>query len=297
MRFRVVALSLLTCLVACFPANNNDDAPADAGPGDDADGDTPRDPHQLTINWHFKGLDGNAVACPAGFTVMEISITNDQYDGYWQSTVERPCTGSDGTYSETVFTSGREMTGDGGYWTHGKIHDVRLKVTEPTGQSVAAGAPFLAEGLPPPPGRFVTLDRDRTLDFDIYAAGGYGVAKWHLVSNNTSADLISCAAAGVDTIRFTYFVGYYPGVTTPIVTEWPCDAKDIDFPPDAQQYELGSGRTRAVAPETYYGTFEALRNGVVVGTRGGDGDAIGFDSHAANSAYRIASANITINDR
>jgi hypothetical protein len=49
-----------------------------------------------------------------------------------------------------------------------------LKVTEPTGQSVAAGAPFLAEGSPPPPGRFITLDEDQTLDFDIYAGGGTG---------------------------------------------------------------------------------------------------------------------------
>lgn len=279
----------------CFPASDTEDPPADADLGEDA-GDMLANPRNLTINWHFKGLDGNPVACPAGFSVMQISITNT-YDGYWQHILDVPCAGTDGTHSETIYTSGRERTEDGGYWQHGQIHDVRLKVTEPTGQSVAAGAPFLAEGLPPPPGRFVTLDQDQTLDFDIYAAGGYGVARWHLVSNNTGADLISCAAAGVDTVRFTYFVGYYPGVTTPIVTEWPCDAKDIDFPPDADDYELGSGRTRAVAPETYYGTFEALRNGVVVGTRGGDGDAIGFDSSPGNRAFTITNANITITDR
>lgn len=296
MRLSILVPFLLTSLVACFPASNDDTPPADADTGDAGD-DTPANPRRLTINWHFKGFDGNPVACPAGFSVMEIWITNAQYDGYWQHIVEVPCSGSDGTYSENVFTSGREQTEDGGYWTHGKIHDIRLKVTEPTGQSTAAGAPSLPEGSPPGPGRFITLDQDRTVDFDIYAGGGFGFARWHLISNNTSADLVSCAAAGVDTIRFTYFVGYYPGVTTPIVTEWPCDAKDIDFAPDASNYELGSGRTRAVAPETYYGTFQALRNGVVVGTRGGDGDAIGFDSSPGNRAFQITNARITINDR
>lgn len=259
--------------------------------------DTPTDPRNLTINWHFKGLNGQPTPCPAGFTVMEIWITNNEYDGYWQSIVEQPCSGTDGTYSTTVFTAGKEKTEDGGFWTHGKIHDIRLEVTEPTGQSVAAGAPFMPEGLPPPPGRFITLDQDRTVEFDIYPAGGYGVAKWHLISKNTGADLRTCAEAGVDKIRFTYFLGYYPGTSTPVVTEWPCDAQDVDFPADPEAYELGTGRTRAMAPETYFGTFEALRNGVVVGTRGGDGDAIGFDSNVGNSAFRITNASITINDR
>jgi hypothetical protein len=271
---------LLTSLVACVPA-----------------GDTPSDPRDLTINWAFKDLDGKPIACPAGFSVMEIWITNNEYDGYWQKVFDVPCAGPNGTHTETVFTAGREQTEDGGWWTHGKIHDVRLKVTEPTGQSVAAGAPYLAEGVPPPPGRFVTLDQDRVVDFDIYPGGGFGVARWHLISKNTGSDLISCAAAGVDTVRFTYFVGYYPGDTTPIVTEWACDAKDIDFEPDASEYELGSGRTRVVAPETYYGTFEALRKGVVVGSRGGDGDAIGFDSDTGNRAFHITNASITIDDR
>ena len=162
---------------------------------------------------------------------------------------------------------------------------------------MAAGAPERAEGLPPPPGRVVTLDQDRTVDFDIYPDGGFGVAKWHLISKLTGADLTTCSAAGVDTIRFTYFMGYYPGTTTPIVTEWPCDANDIDFERDSAEYELGSGRTRAVTPGTYYGTFQALRNGVVVGTRGGDGDAIGFDSNTGNDAFTITNAEITIDDR
>lgn len=296
-----VLLSFLLSTTACFPASNSDDTPAeDAGPGDDAGGDTPSSPRSLTINWHFKGLNGNPIPCPAGFSVMELWITNT-YDGYWQSTQDLPCSGSDGTYSETVYTAGRERVvdenGGVGWWTHGKEHDIRLRVTEPTKQSTAAGAPNYPEGLPPPAGRFITLDQDKTVDFDIYPGGGYGVAKWHLISNNTSADLISCAAAGVDKIRFTYFVGYYPGTTTPVVTEWPCDANDIDFPIDASQYELGSGRTRTMPPETYYGTFEALRNGVVVGTRGGDGDAIGFDSRAGYFSFRITNAEITINDR
>jgi hypothetical protein len=297
MRPSILTTLALTSLAACFPASNGDDAPSDADVPDADTGNTPSDPHNLTINWHFKGLDGNAIPCPAGFSVMEVWITNT-YDGYWQETSEVPCSSANGTYSTTVFTAGRTyVEEEDGWWTHGKIHDIRLRVTEPTGESTAAGAPTLPEGSPPDPGRFITIDQDTTVDFDIYPGGGWGVAKWHLVSNNTGANLISCAAAGVDTIRFTYFVGYYPGTTTPIVTEWPCDAKDIDFEPDASDYQLGSGRTRAVPPETYYGTFEALRNGVVVGTRGGDGDAIGFDSDTGNRAFRITNANITINDR
>jgi hypothetical protein len=295
MRLPVLPALLLTSLVGCFPASNSDDAPPPDADVPDA-GDTPSDPRNLTINWNFKGLDGNPVPCPAGFTVMEIWITNT-YDGYWQSVVEVPCSGATGTYSETVYTAGREHTEDDGWWTHGKVHDIRLRVTEPTGQNTAAGAPALPEGIPPDPGRFITLDQDQTVTFDIYPGGGYGVAKWQLISNNTGAELVSCAAAGVDTIRFTYFVGYYPGVSAPIVTEWPCTANDIDFAPDASRYQLGSGRTRAVAPETYYGTLEALRNGVVVGTRGGDGDAIGFDSSMGNRAFPITSVRITIDDR
>jgi hypothetical protein len=291
-------LPLVPCLVlvGCVPAGTDDDAPPDIDPPDDAT--TLSNPQDLTINWHFKGLDGNPIPCPAGFTVMEVWITNNNYDeGYWQHIEKLPCSASDGTFSKSVFTSGEEQAEDGGVWTHGKIHDVRLVVTEPTGQSIAAGAPQRVEGSPPDPGRFVTLDRARTLDFDIYPDGGWGVAKWHLVSNNTKADLESCATAGVDTIRFTYFKDFYPGTTTPIVTEWPCSATDIDFAPDAEEYELGSGRTRAMPPGTYYGTLEALRNGVVVGTRGGDGDAIGFDSNPGNDAFPITNVEITITDR
>ena len=290
---RLFALSLMTVLAGC-PATEGDATPPDADTPDA--GDELSDPRRLTINWHFKGLDGNPIPCPAGFSVMEVWITNT-YDGYWQHVEKVPCASADGTYSKMIFTAGREQEEDGGYWTHGKIHDIRLSVTDPTGQSVAAGAPQRAEGLPPDPGRMITLDQDRSVDFDIYPGGGFGVAKWHLISKLTGADLTSCATAGVDTIRFTYFKDYYPGTTTPIVTEWPCDASDIDFPRDTTQYQLGSGRTRAVAPGTYYGTFQALRNGVVVGTRGGDGDAIGFDSNTGNDAFPITNANITINDR
>jgi hypothetical protein len=258
-------------------------------------GDAPADPQNLTVSWRFKDVGGNAIACPAGFTRLEVTITNE-YDGYYQRRVEVPCAASEGTHTESIPTSGREEVEPGAYWTHGKIHDIKLRITDPSGESVAAEAPASVFESPFQVVRLVTLDQDRSVDFDIYPNAGFGISRWHLVSTLTGADLLSCAAAGVDTIRFTYFVGFYPGESAPIVTEWPCDANDLDYSIDPDSTELGSGRTRAVAPETYFGTFEALRNGVVVGTRGGDGDAIGFDSRPGQG-HVITNSNITITDR
>lgn len=80
--------------VAGCPPANDDAAPPD---GDTPDAsDEVSDPRQLTVNWHFKGLTGSAIPCPAGFTVMEIWITNT-YDGYWQHIEQVPCSSSDGT--------------------------------------------------------------------------------------------------------------------------------------------------------------------------------------------------------
>jgi hypothetical protein len=144
------------------------------------------------------------------------------------------------------------------------------------------------------------LTSDTTIDFDLSPGGGVGVAAWSLSSSLTSAPLTSCATAGVDQIE--YAVRPYNDDTAPLVVggSWPCEQIDPYFyyDPDGnstlldEDYELGSGHTRAYAPDDYYVELRAKRAGAVVGRGMGS-----FSAVDENGAHRINGSDIPINDR
>jgi hypothetical protein len=81
---------------------------------------------------------------------------------------------------------------------------------------------------------------------------------------------------------------------------WPCKQVDPYFyyDPDGNSttlgddFKLGSGHTRAFAPESYYVELRAKRAGVVVGRSMGS-----LSANDKNSAHRIHSTDIPIDDR
>ena len=145
------------------------------------------------------------------------------------------------------------------------------------------------------------LDSDRTIDFDIYPAGGVGVAAWELGSSFTSAPIPSCATAGVDQIEAAVR-RYDAGEDAPfaVAGTWPCEQVDPYFyyDPDGNsttldgEFELGSGHTAALEPGDYEVEMRAKRSGVIVGTSMGY-----FSAEGGNGSRGINHDAIPIDDR
>lgn len=269
-------------------------------PAEEADEDTRAGFHDVTLNWQLKNLDGSPMAaCPAGYTKM---VTRLYVAGYVEppdAIFRDPCVPR-GTMTKPVATEGKvlaEETRDDavrGYYNYTGMKDIWIQFTEETESRDIANT-FNRH--------FEKLDRDETIDFDVYPEGGVPVVAWELFSKTTTAPLATCAAAGVDTIE--YASRLYSDTTAPLVVagSWPCDQHDEMFylDPDGNStligdgaYQLGSGHTKvAFAPETYFVELRAKRNGVVVGRS----TTASFQAEAGNVPHRVLHPEITIDDR
>lgn len=268
-RFACWVFALASLLTACGGGSGSggDDTSGDDGGGGDGSGSAaPGDFHNVTFNWHLKNNDGTAMAaCPAGFDKLIFRMYKDGYVEPPGSIERKPCTPS-GTLTKSIPTSGvvESTTEPGSYYDFETKKDFDIELTEETEEVYAAKTDWYR----------TELTADLTMDFDIYPAGGYGVASWELRSMNTGAALISCAAAGVDEIE--YAVRPFTDDQAPLVVggSWPCDHKDPyfkyspggNFPiPDDEEHDLGVGHTKGYAPLSYYVELRAKRAGVVVG--------------------------------
>jgi hypothetical protein len=186
-------------------------------------------------------------------------------------------------------------TGAQAYFDYTPEKDIWVDVSEETGAANAASSYMY---------HVAALASDITIDFDIYPAGGTGVAVWTLVSSLTSVPLSSCAAAGVDQIEAA--VRPYADTTAPLVVvgTWPCaqvdpyfyyhpDGNGLLFDSDPTKYELGSGHTKSLAPGDYFVELRGKRAGAVVGTTA---DAY-FHADNKNIPHIIHNTAVTITDR
>ncbi|HTL34313.1 MAG TPA: hypothetical protein VL326_14400 [Kofleriaceae bacterium] len=253
--------------------------------------------HDVTVKWHLRKLDGSLMAaCPAGFTTLYTHLYRLGYVEPPDALVETPCT-PEGSLTQKLATAGDlidESTRDQdahGYYDYHPEKDIWIDVSEETGR-VNAASSFLMH---------TELKADMTIDFDIVPEGGVGVAAWQLISKGTMAPMASCASAGVDEIE--YATRSYNS-SDPLVVggSWPCTQIDPFFYydpdgnstlPDADAFQLGTGHTRALAPDSYYVELRAKRAGVVVGK---SLDA-SFYSMDKNEAHKINGAQIIIDDR
>ena len=261
-------------------------------PADGKDDDSRSGFHDVTVSWHLRNLDGTVMAsCPAGFTTLAAHLYLLGFSEPPDALLRKPCT-PEGSLTQPVATAGELLDeASGGYYNYLPQKDIWIDVTEET-QSAFAAVSYLYH--------VEELTAKTTIDFDIYPAGGVGVAAWTLSSSLTSAPLATCAAAGVDEIEAA--VRPYGDVTAPLVVSgtWPCGQIDPYFyyDPDGnstlldEAFELGSGHTRAFAPEDYYVEMRAKRGGVIVGT--GEGN---FSAEPQNGAHRINGTDIPIDDR
>ena len=253
--------------------------------------------HDVTVGWRLMNLDGSVMtSCPPGFTNL---VTHLYVDGYVEppdALIETPCT-PQGSLTQPVATGGRlldpeaEAEGYNAYFPYSPIKDIWIDLTEETRTAYAARSYLY---------HLENLASDKTIEFDIYPEGGVGVLAWTLISSLTSAPLSSCAAASVDEIEVA--VRPWSDDTAPlqVIGTWPCDAVDPYFyyDPNAnttlldEQYELGSGHTRAVAPGEYFVELRAKRGGSIVGTA--DSSVI---TGSENDAERILDSEIPVTDR
>ncbi len=253
--------------------------------------------HDVTVTWRLKNLDGTVMtACPPGFTTLVVHLYRAGFVEPPDALLKIPCT-PEGSLTQPVATAGEllaEETRDSahGYYDYTPQKDVWIDITEET-QSQYAAVSFMYY--------VESLTADATIDFELYPAGGVGVATWSLSSTLTSARLSSCATAGVDEIEAA--VRPFADDTAPLVVAgtWPCDAIDpyFHYDPDGNsslfdpdELELGTGHTRGFAPDSYFVEMRAKRAGVIVGTA-----EASFSSDGENSAHRINGDDIKINDR
>jgi hypothetical protein len=252
--------------------------------------------HDVTVNWHLKNLDGTVMsACPQGFSTLVTHLYQEGYVEPEDALVKTPCT-PEGSLTQPVATAGDlPVPGDiaGAHFPYDAQKDIWMDVTEETQSELAARSyVFYVE----------KLESDLTIDFDMYPAGGVGVAAWTLQSSFTSAPIPSCETAGVDEIEAAVR-RYDAGEDAPYVVagNWPCDAVDPYFYYDPTgngttldgEFELGSGHTVALEPTDYEVEMRGKRDGTIVGTGIGYLTML-FDE---NGATMINSDPITIMDR
>jgi hypothetical protein len=264
---------------------------------DDGYEDTRSGFHDVTVTWHLKNLDGTVMsACPNGFSTLVAHMYVDGYVEPPDALVTVPCT-AEGSLTQTLATAGKlpnpdpDIASQGGGFDYTAQKDIWLDITEETLTEYAARSyTFYVE----------KLDSDRTIDFDIYPAGGVGVAAWQLHAASTSAPIPSCATAGVDEIEAVARRVQDGDVPFTSAGKWPCTAVDSYFyySPDGPgpwldyEYELGSGHTVPRVPGDYEVELRALRGGAIVGK------GIGyFEAVDENGARGIHSDPIVIDDR
>ncbi|HTE53004.1 MAG TPA: hypothetical protein VK698_19260 [Kofleriaceae bacterium] len=250
--------------------------------------------HDVTVNWRLMNLDGTVMsACPQGFSTL---VTHLYHDGYVEppdGLVKTPCT-PEGSLTQTVPTGGLLPDPDDEFasFSYDPQKDIWIDVTEETQLEFAARSyVYYIENL----------DSDVTIDFDIYPAGGVGVAAWTLSSSFTTAPIPSCATAEVDQVEAAVR-RYDAGEDAPftVAGTWPCEQVDPYFyyDPDGNsttldsEYELGSGHTAALEPGDYEVEMRAKRSGAVVGTSTGY-----FTADPENGYHNINDDPIMITDR
>jgi hypothetical protein len=249
--------------------------------------------HDVTVNWHLKNLDGTVMsACPQGFTTLVVHLYQYGYVEPPDALLELPCT-PEGSVTQPVATAGVLPAPDDDFaqFSYDPQKDIWIDVTEET-QSEEAAISYLYY--------VEQLDADTTIDFDIYPAGGVGVASWELQSAFTSAPIPSCATAGVDEIEAAVRRVDAGDVPFVVAGTWPCGAVDPYFyyDPDGNsttldsEFELGSGHTAALEPGDYEVEMRAKRAGVIVGTSTGY-----FTADPENGSHNINDDPIAITDR
>lgn len=261
---------------------------------DDSAKDTRSGFHDVTVTWRLKNLDGSVMAsCPPGFTTLVTHLYQRVFVEPPDALVKTACT-PQGSLTQKLATAGELPAPDdpGAHYNYDAKKDIWMDVTEETQSSFAARSYVYV---------VQNLDKDMTIDFDIYPAGGVGVAVWRFQSTLTSAPIPSCATAGVDHIE-AGVRRVDAGDTAPFVVAgtWPCEQVDPYFyyHPDGNstlidsEYELGSGHTAAVTPGDYEVELRGKRAGAIVGTGKGY-----FTSDGENSFHKINSDPITITDR
>jgi hypothetical protein len=260
--------------------------------------------HNVTVNWTLKNNDGTTMAaCPPGFTTMYATFYRNP-DGLvtpQDAAFSLPCTPT-GTTTQKVATAGELKELDGlGRYDYTPEHDFQLTITEETLSANAGQTPYY---------HVDPLTSDVTIDFEMFPAGGFGVAAWELQSTFTMAPIPSCATAGVDQVEMV--IRPFADDTAPLVVVGTWGCTDVDpfnfYDPNATgrlidtQYELGSGKTKGIAPGEYYAELHAKRAGVVVGTEPGQlilndkNHVRGFEPSTNNGSDLFSTA-IPINDR
>jgi len=219
--------------------------------------DTRGDQHRLTINWTLKQPGGATAPCPPGFQQLLISSTTREQSGQVQTMV--PCQTS-GTEVVDLYTSGEhrfKMEGDEDTIygeTFSPSYNEVLYITDPTGAVVRA------RSLPV---RLV-LDRDMTIDVDVYPDAGFLLYSWELFSGITKGRVHSCEAVAVDEIELRYRLFTFEGQpdAPSKSVRWPCNERHEGY--YISDEAVGQGFAPALAPEDYVGSVIAYRNGVEV---------------------------------
>lgn len=253
--------------------------------------------HDVKVSWHIRNVDGTLVSsCPPGFTTVFAYLYRLSNAEPPDSLIKTPCT-PEGVLTQRLPTAGELLDEPTrgrepqAYFDYSPHKDLYVHVAEDTGLRTAAVSPVY---------HVEALTSDLSVDFDLYPAGAVALANWSFQSGLTGATL-TCSTAGVDQVEVA--VRRFSNDTEPLVTvgTWPCDQKDPYFYYDPRNgfpfidpdnNHLGSGHTRALAPETYFVEKRAKRNGVVVGRY-----ETQVTIEAGTKAGVVQAGSVTITDR
>jgi hypothetical protein len=232
---------------------------------EDPHADTRGGKHTLTINWTLKQPGGAPATCPAGFQHLLLSSTTEELSGQDQTLV--PCATS-GTQTVELWTSGEyyfQAEGEDAWrvYSYSPNYFEIIYITDPTGFVVRA------QSLP----MHLKVDRDMSIDVEVYPDAGFLLESWGLRSGITGSRVFTCEAVGVDQIELRYRL-FMPEGTPPAPEKsvrWPCNERHEPY--YISDEGVGQGFTPALAADDYEGSLIAYRGGVEVGRD----DTIGFN--------------------
>lgn len=217
----------------------------------------------VTVKWSFKKADGTAdTACAAPYNKVRIvsqaySTTMGGKTGDAFGSALFDC--STGSATLKLQTSG-DIANTGGFTptdVNGQ-YDIKLVLTEGSGEIehivTYAQKANLASG-------------DKSLTFTFYPNAGFRFVNWAPRAQSTS-DLISCAAAGVDTVKLrstrTHTPDYTPDpVGKETVDTFPCTG--VADVPVTSYGARGGGISSPLEPGYYTFVIEAYSGGTRVG--------------------------------
>ncbi len=247
--------ALLLAAVVCLGAGcvaGDETSDDDAGTSDPVDAGT-NPTARLTVGWSIKNVNGTAVQCGSNYNRVKLHAQaySDVSEGKTGDPFTQLFDCSAGTGTLEVPISGDAETGGFEARDINGKYDVWITQTEASGQ--------LERQTSQPAYQLDLTTGNKSTSLTLYENGGYHLVSWGQLADSTG-DIVSCEAAGVDTVELVSLNEETQQTTT---HRFPCTGAPHVF---AAGFGVsGGGISSPLVAGRYTFTMNAYANNVKVG--------------------------------